>query len=511
MNATDSNHTTSYRYADFCKYVNAAIVAALALWLLIIPAFLMIYYVNDPALKRPGIPRIAWHLHKHLTPRYEKWARARIASGVAAHLELYDVPSTEWPIFGSVYYLWATEELQKAWEKDSSLSREAPRDYARATIDAATDLILDPAHHTWVKQHWGDDYLHKENVFFRTLIIAGLTARENLLKDGQHLDVLRDQVETLSAELDASPFGVLNDYPYECYPVDVFAAVACIRRADTLLGTDHSSFATRELRAFQGKMLDERGLIPYCIDAYKGTHFQPSRGIGNSYILIFAPELYPEQAKEWYRLYEEHFWQERMLAAGFREYPKDIPNRDWFFDVDSGPVINGFSPAGNAYGVAAARVNGRFDQGYVLAAQVIVASWPLADGTLLGARFLSDPWHAPHLGEANLLYLLTQQPAPGVDIRTGGRLPNMVYVGIAFFLGIGAAILIVAGWGIARWRRDRDSIRVPAECWQAAAWACLLLTAMFLFCLGQLAPGFMALLLAQLLPRSRRQTKAALQ
>jgi len=489
--------------ATVCKHADAAILAALALWFFIIPGFLVLHYINDPALKGPGIPKIAWDLHKRLTPRYEKWARARVASGVAAHLQLYDVPSTEWPIFGSVYYLWATENLQAAWEKDHTLSRQAPRDYARATIDAATDLILDPAHHTWVKQHWGKDYLHTENVFFRTLIIAGLTARENLLKDGRHLDLLRDQVETLAADLDASPFGLLNDYPDECYPVDVFAAVACIRRADAVLGTDHRAFVAREIRAFEGRMLDERGLLPYFVDnPFTGKHSKPSRGIGNSYILIFAPELYPEQAKTWYVQYEKHFWQERMFAAGFREYPKDIPNQDWFFDVDSGPVIDGYSPAGNAYAVAATRANGRFDQGYPIAAQVIAATWPRPDGTLLGGRILSDSVHAPHLGEANLLFLLTQQPAPGVEIKTGGHLPGLVYVAFLFFFGIGVATLAAAAYGIRKWRRSAPAA-VPAERLQATAWTILILTALALIVIGKTGPGCVALLMGQLLPQAR--------
>jgi len=70
-------------------------------------------------------------------------------------------------MFGSVFYLAATENLQAAWERDHGLSAVAPAVYARRTIDAAVDLILDPVHHTWVRTHWGPDYLHRENVFFR--------------------------------------------------------------------------------------------------------------------------------------------------------------------------------------------------------------------------------------------------------------------------------------------------------------------------------------------------------
>jgi hypothetical protein len=196
-----------------------------------------------------------------------------------------------------------------------------------------------------------------------------------------------------------------------------------------------------------------------------------------------------------------------MFAAGFREYPKDIPNRDWFFDVDSGPVINGYSPAGNAYAVAATRANGRFDQAYPITAQVIAATWPLANGTLLGARILSDPAHAPHLGEANLLFLLTQQPVPGVEIKTGGHIPGLVYALLLFLFGIGAAILISVMHGISKWRRIANSGFIPAERTQALAWIALILGAVILFCLGQTGPSFISILLAQFIPRWRYQSR----
>src|SRR5207249_4878699 len=69
--------------------------------------------------------------------------------------------------------------------------------------------------------------------------------REKLLHDAAHLDLLRDQVESLATELDSSKTGLLDDYPGECYPGDVMASLMCIKRADAVLGTDHSKFLNR--------------------------------------------------------------------------------------------------------------------------------------------------------------------------------------------------------------------------------------------------------------------------
>jgi hypothetical protein len=76
--------------------------------------------------------------------------------------------------------------------------------YAGPAVEAARDLIVDPSHHAWVRTHWGDDYMHDENVFFRALVISGLTSHEVLTRDGSSLAMLRDQVESLAEALDAS-------------------------------------------------------------------------------------------------------------------------------------------------------------------------------------------------------------------------------------------------------------------------------------------------------------------
>ena len=470
---------------------------AVAIYFLIIPGVLVLRDLGDPALGGPGIPRIAWRVHRQMTARYEAWARERIASGRAAHLDTYDVPSTEWPMFGSVFYLLATEALQDAWENNPALAPVAPAVYARASADAALDLILDPVHHTWVRRHWGDNYLHRENVFFRSLLIAGITSHMRLTGATNHVAMLRDQVDSLAADLDASPCGLLNDYPDECYPIDVFASTYLIRKADRVLGTDHSAFVARELRAFQGARLDSYGLIPYLAIADSGRVLRPSRGICNSYICIFAPELYPAQAAGWYAAHEAHFWQRRLGAEGFREFRRDIPDSEWTYDVDSGPVMAGFSPAANAYGLAAARANGRFDHAYTLSAQVLVACWPLADGTLLGARLLSSAAHAPYLGESNLLFLLTRQPIAGVPHVSGGHLTVFVYVWLLVYFGLGA---LVACGAVSAFRggRGRD---YTAPAIQAGVWFILCGSGFGLALAGHPGCAMLALLFAQFLPR----------
>jgi hypothetical protein len=439
-----------------------------ALALLTLPVFLwpgiwLVRDLADPAMGGPGIPERAREMHARLTPDLEAWARERVAQGRAAHAPLHDVPTTEWPMFTAVFYLMATEALMDDWRARGA-EGPSPLERSRGAVTAARDLLLDPSHHTWVRTHWGEGYLHRENVFFRSLLIGGLTSYERITEDGSTLAVLRDQVETLSADLDASPLGVLDDYPGECYPIDVLAAVGWIQRADRVLGTDRSAFVARARRAFEGEMADDLGLPRFRMDLPSGTEVQPSRGIGTSWILAFSPELWGlERSQDWYHTYERHFYQTRFWAEGFREYAAFRAEPEWTFEIDAGPVLDGFGTSASAFGIAAARRHGRFDHAYALSTQVSASGWTLPDGTLLFPRLASHAAEAPYLGETAILYFLTVQPAEGAPIVEARGIPPLARIGLVVFFGVPLLAFGTFVVRLLRRRRRREHAPSPGS------------------------------------------------
>src|SRR5271165_6733164 len=124
-------------------------------------------------------------------------------------------------MFSSVFFLWATEALQEGWNADPSLAKVEPRRKVAEAIEAAVELIADPNHAAWVKKHWGAHYLGRENIFYRMLLISGLTSYQKLTGQTRYESLLAEQVGLLAKEIDASPHGLLDDYPGECYPIDV--------------------------------------------------------------------------------------------------------------------------------------------------------------------------------------------------------------------------------------------------------------------------------------------------
>ena len=492
----------------YCRLVNGVLMILLLATVLLAPAVIVLNDLRDARIRAGGIPAAAWKQHRALSPRYAHWAQQRLASNRGLELSTADISGTEWPLFGSVFYLWATEALQDDWHTNRP-AFTAPNVYAKDAIQAATALVIDPKQAGWVKQHYGTNYLTTENTFYRMLVISALTSHARLTGDKSHLEMLRSQVESLSAEIAASPHGLLEDYPGECYPGDVVTAIAMIRKADGVLGTDHSEFCAQAIRGFQGSRADKLGLVPYAGDSKNGRAIGPSRGCGNSYVSLFSPGLWPEQAKKWYALYEKNFWQQGKVMAGFREFPKQMVGKDWYADVDSGPVIGGIGFAASAFGVGAARVNGRFDHAYPLTAEMYATSWPLPNRTLLLPRLLSNAADAPYLGEAATLYVLTRSPADGFAVKTGGSIPVLVVIIIALQLVVGLASVSRCIFSLRRWLRDQANRVALSQRGQFAVWLALLASAFVLLMLGNKLVGMILLLLAQFFPRCRNVKPSA--
>jgi hypothetical protein len=485
-------------------FINSVLVVLLAAALFVYPPIRAFRDIRDPALQQPGIPKAAWRLYRNLTPRYAAWAQKRVTEGRAENLSTSNISGTEWPLFGSVFYLWGIDNLQTAWDAGDHTAGVEPKVFAKDAIVAASELVIDPKHASWVKKHWGNDYLHRENVFYRMLVIAALTTREKLLHDGAHMDLLRDQVESFAKELDASSSGLLDDYPGECYSGDVMAALMCIKRADTVLGTDHSEFLNRAVRGFTGRNATRHQLPPYAANANSGRPESDARGCANSYQCLTSPELWPAQAKRWYALYDKFFWQERMAAAGYREYPNDATNSGWTMDVDAGPVVDGYGVAASAFGIGAARKNGRFDRAYPLSTEMLATIVELPNGALAVPRLLSNFSDAPLLGEAGILWQLSIQPQAGFPVKTGGGIPNYVWIVLVgmllfglwrIFEAIGTLIRAVSDPGFSAW--------LPK--FQAVLWGCLMIGAVAAFYLGWDVPGFFVLVLAVALPVVKRR------
>lgn len=420
-------------------------LSVFSIYFLLLPSFTVFNEVRENRSQEKPVSDLAFAVHRAIATDFATWARERVDGAAGASLNMHNISGTEWPMFSAVYFLWATEELDKAWMAREHPEDPRPKDDAADAIEAAVTLIVDPANASWVKRHWGDAYLETENVFYRMLLIAGLTSYQTITGNDRHEPLLRQQVVSLARELDQSPHGVLDDYPGECYPIDILPAIAVMQRAGDLLNIDLGDFVARSRRGFEGALLDTETRLPsYRADPLQGVGLGPARGVGISYMLIWAPELWPGTASDWYALYDQHFVEKGTLISGVREFHKGVEGVSWLGDVDSGPILAGYGVAASAFGAAAARIHGDTELEHALMSQAILAAWPLPSGRLLVPSLLSDLSDAPFLGESALLFVLTR-PGPDADHEVLPDTPMLVYLVLAATVVVGFLLLF---WGL---------------------------------------------------------------
>ncbi len=441
------------------SWLTVIAVSAGCLWLLLLPAANVAWTLQDPAWRNGEIPQAAFDWHASLSQRMAPWAQQRVESSRAQALELDDISGTEWPLFSSVFYLWATEALQQQWEAGPRQG-QAPAALAADTIRALGALIADPGQADWVRRHWGDDYLKQKNLFYRMLLIAGLDSYERLSGDQQFRELLVQQSDSLAFELAASPFGVLEDYPGQSYTVDVLLAYSAIARAHQRLDRLDQDWLQNAQRAFSNDYLDRpRGLPAYAVNAQTGRTNDWARGVGISMMLCHASQWWPELADSWYQRYVDQYWQERAGLVGFREFPGNAdPRIDWMIEVDAGPVVAGFGVAANGFGLGATRTHGDMDRAFQLSTLGVLAAWPLPDDTLLFPRLLSNLIDAPYTGEAALLFAVTRTPTvPAAAARTD--VPLLVW----FALVTAGAVGLCLPWLALRRLRRAGSAKQPSS------------------------------------------------
>ncbi|MGJ8640452.1 MAG: hypothetical protein ACSHYA_13780 [Opitutaceae bacterium] len=353
-----------------------------------------------------------------------------------------EVAETEWPMFGSVFYLVTAQELieQGAVDLNTGSIRDA--------VERSAEIVAAPETATWVRTKWGDDYLEKENLFYRMLLIMGLGAHQSITGEMTHEGLLAKQTEMLAAEIDAAPLHLVDDYPFECYPNDILWAVAAIQRSGSLRGEDYRRLVDRLMATFNGPKLAFDGLPAYQMESQRGFILQEPRGCGNSGILQFAAELDPEIAQSWYAAYEQNFWKDNGWLAGFTELP--VGTQDTVVDVDSGPVAFEFGSVASALGIGAANTVERLDHSVPLTYEAVACSWPTPFGFMVPKLMGLVAVDSPSLGEVALLFSMTRPNKIGAVTPHDGNVPGIVWVMLAAYLGLGWMFVRLEVRGIRR-------------------------------------------------------------
>ena len=179
-----------------------------------------------------------------------------------------------------------------------------------------------------------------------------LAARRMVEEKPEYRALLAERVEAMVARMRQSPVLSAESYPDECWLFCNTVALAAIRMADALDGTDHAPFLAEWVAAARARLVEPRTGLLISAYAVSGRPAPCGAGPEGSSIWMACHMLQlvdPDFAADQYRRARRHLGRS-VLGFGYsREWPAASPGGA---DVDSGPVLPVLGASASASGLA---------------------------------------------------------------------------------------------------------------------------------------------------------------
>lgn len=364
------------------------LLLAAALW---IPCLRFAFPVDPASLpSAPGVSTFARALaNRHLALWSDPASRAR-------ELDRMRGSNAEWDFMGRTYLVLAIVNM--VLREPALATRALP---VVDTILTET-LALEERHgfyHFSMAYARGAPYRAQppRSLFVDGEIALMLGARLVVGDDGRWRARFDERVMQVTERLTRGPTLCAESYPDECWTFDHATALAALRVADAVFGTDHSELCTRWVAMARRTLVEAKTGLLISEFHYDGT---PLDGPEGSSLWMAAHALAlvdPEFAREQYERARANL---RVSIFGFdfaREWPAECPGTN---DIDSGLVIPllGASPASSGLAFLAASTFGDHEFHLGLLRSLEFAAFPQrTDGTLSYAA-------SNQVGDAALLY-----------------------------------------------------------------------------------------------------------
>ncbi len=283
------------------------------------------------------------------------------------------------------------------------LVRPETRDEFVPVIRHCIEQLLSPEVREFDRNSWKRDALenleadrgHAAYLGYFNFMLGMARLADIDFEHGELHDAITD---ALVRRLRASPNSLVETYPREWYPVDNCAVVGSIGLHGYVTGADHSLLIREWETVFRSKYVDSTtGLMIQAVNEH-GAAIDEPRGSGTSLGLFLVEPAAPGLSADLYRALRQELAGNVVGFGAIREYPRGIQGSG---DIDSGPVILGWSFSATGFSIAGARMYGDKPMLRRLYASAYLAGVPVdrADHR----RFLT----AGPLGNAILLAMLT--------------------------------------------------------------------------------------------------------
>ncbi len=153
-----------------------------------------------------------------------------------------------------------------------------------------------------------------------------------------YVNQFNENCELIFKAVQSSETPYLSSYPNQCWPADMFVAMASLSNYNILNSNTYQFVVDSWLEKVKGHLDMNTGLVPHRVEATSGRSLGGARGSSSSLILRMLSEIGGPFARNQYDRFESHFMTTTFGLPSVREYPKGTFGLG---DVDSGPVIFG--------------------------------------------------------------------------------------------------------------------------------------------------------------------------
>ncbi|MCE5323236.1 hypothetical protein LLG46_07965 [bacterium] len=244
------------------------------------------------------------------------------------------------------------------------------------------------------------------SIFVDGEIAMMLASRRMVEEKPAYKPLLQNRISNMTVQMSKSPVLSAESYPNECWLFCNTIALASIRMADVLDGTDHSEFLASWLRLAKAKLIDRKTGILISAFSVNGQPAECGFGAEGSSIWMACNMLQivdDDFAHQQYRLAKKAL-SANVLRFGYaREWPR---GNNGSLDIDSGPIAPLLNISPSSTGLAAIGAAAFDDDDYFrgIFASIEIGALPVKhDGQL---RYCASN----QVGDAVILYAMTEGP-----------------------------------------------------------------------------------------------------
>jgi|GEM_PF-520644 len=221
--------------------------------------------------------------------------------------------------------------------------------------------ILQPSVRQFDKEAWRSDPIDSLSTSDHHASFLGYF--NLLLSLHRYLDVdspfaeLNDKItETLVKRIKKSRIWLLESYPHEVFPIDNCAVIGSIGLHDKAVGKDRRAWLSKWFDELRKRYVNKKtGLITQSVDSFRGQIVDGPRGSGTAVCAYFTSFADKRFAGELWKAVRKELAETFMGFGVIREYPRGVVGSG---DIDSGPVLFGWSVSATGFALSGARMFG---------------------------------------------------------------------------------------------------------------------------------------------------------